>query len=598
MPARVPLRPFSLRLLPLGLLLLLAACQTPPPASPVPPVAGPAVPAAPAVATPKGPAAVQAPVSPAPAAVPEPVPAPQQWSGRPRMLVLLVIDGLPQRQVLAYREQLGPDGLARFLNRGAWYADAHYGHAFTVTGAGHATVLTGAYPHRHGIVANDWRDALTGQPEYCNGDTTAQYIGHKTQPLDGTSPKNLKVETVGDVLRTLDARAKVIGISGKDRGAILPAGHKGTAYMYMAESGFFASSTYYMPQHPTWVDAFNAGKPADRWFKKFWSPLLPQEAYAKSLPDRQPWYGQKAAALPMMMGAPADEAPGPAYYSQLLRSPFGDQLTLDFARAAIAGEGLGRDEVPDILSISLSGHDYINHRYSAESRFSHDHLLQLDRMLQEFFRHLDRTVGRDQYVALLTADHGFMPAPEFTAQQGLRSGRIVGSQLLTRVNNALEEEFGAGRWVSFSGSALLLNKQLMAHNRIDPDELAESVRAVLMEESGIAAAYTRRELVEGSRIDGAFFTAVRRSWHEEVSGDVQYILKPYWMFQSSTSIATHGSPYPYDTHVPIMAWGPRWVKPGKVEDRVEVVDIAPTVSQWLGVAAPSASEGRLLPPSK
>lgn len=573
-----PHLPRAWRFVPGGLLLaLLSACQTPLPSEP------PASPPASAAL----PAARPAPVLPAQPKA--------QAPSRPRLLVLMVVDGLPERQVLAYRDQLAADGLARFLERGAWYSEAYYGHAFTVTAAGHATMLTGAYPHRTGIIANEWRDALTGAPEYCTGDTSASYIGQKTRPLDGTSPKNLKVETVGDVLRRTDPRAKVIGISGKDRGAILPAGHAGTAYMYMAQTGQFASSTYYMQQHPAWVNAFNAGKPADRWFKQEWKPLLPAAAYERSLPDGQPWYGQKGAALPMMMGAPSDEAPGPAFYSQLLRSPFADQLTLEFARAAIAGEGLGQDNVPDILTISLSAHDYINHRFSAESRFSQDHLLQLDRLLQDFFRYLDETVGKDNYIAMLTADHGFMPAPEFTAQQGLRSGRINGSLLLTRVNSGLEEEFGAGKWVSFSGPALLLNRQLMAQARVDPDDVADVTRDLLLEEPGIAAAYTRKELASGSRFDGPFFSAVQRSWNAEVSGDVQFIVKPYWMFASSSAVATHGSPYPYDTHVPVLAWGPRWVKAGRVEDRVEVVDIAPTVAGWLGVAVPSASEGKPLP---
>lgn len=516
------------------------------------------------------------------------------WRQRPRLVVVFVIDGLPQRQVLAYRDQLGPDGFARFLDHGAWYADAHHGHAFTVTAAGHSVVLSGAYPSSTGIIANEWRDAMTGQPEYCTGDTRATYIGHATQTLDGTSPKNLKVDTVGDVLRRLDPRAKVIGISGKDRGAILPAGHAGTAYMYMTQTGAFASSTYYMAQHPAWVTAFNAEHPADRWFKKEWKPLLKEEAYKRSLPDRQPWYGVRNA-LPLMMGAPSDAVPNPPYYSQLLASPFADQLSLEFARAAIEGEGLGQDEVPDILSISLSGHDFVNHRYSAESRFSHDHFLQLDRMLQEFFRDLDRKVGRDQYVALLTADHGFMPAPEQSAKQGLRSGKINGGQLLARLNAGMEQNFGPGKWVSYSGSSLLLNKQLISQQRVDPDEVANTARDLLMEEPGIAVAYTRRELAEGSKPDGAFFTAVRRSWHPDVSGDVQYVVKPYWMFGSSTNVATHGSPYPYDTQVPILSWGPRWVKPGRVDERVAAVDIAPTVAQWLGIAPPTTAEGVVLP---
>lgn len=514
-------------------------------------------------------------------------------AAKPKLLVFLVVDGLPQRQITGYRDQLAPDGLARFLERGAWYAEAHYGHAFTVTGAGHATVLSGAYTHRNGIIGNEWRDAQTGEREYCTGDTAFSYIGHKTQPLDGTSPKNLKVETVGDVLRAADPRAKVIAVSGKDRGAILPAGKRGTAYMYMAQSGQFASSTYYMQQHPAWVNRFNGRKLADGYFKTQWKPLLEEGAYARSLPDNQPWYGPRGGALPMMMGAPADEAPGPAFYSQLLRSPFVDAMSLEFARAAIAGEGLGQDEVPDILAISLSGHDYVNHLYSPESRLSHDHLLQLDRLLQAFFADLDAKVGKDNYIAMLTADHGFMPAPEYSKTQGRDAGRVNGGQVLARVNEGLQKRFGPGNWVSFSGSSLLISKQLLAQTRADANAVAEEARTLLLAEPGFAAAYTRRELESGSQAGAPYFEPMRKSWHPQVSGDVQYILKPYWMFGTTTS--THGSPYAYDTHVPILAWGPRWVKPGRVDRRVGVVDIAPTVARWLGVPAPSASEGQLLP---
>ena len=315
---------------------------------------------------------------------------------KPKLVVLIVVDGLPQRQVTAYRDQLAPDGLARLLDRGTWFANAHYSHAYTVTAAGHAAVLTGASPSRSGIIGNEWRDPASGAAVYCTGDTTASYIGHATQPLDGTSPRNLKVQTVGDVLRGVDARSKVIAVSGKDRGAILPAGHKGTAYMYMASSGQFASSTYYMQQHPAWVQAFNAARPADRFFRQQWTPLLAQAAYSRSLPDNQTWFGPAGGALPMRYGASQDEAPGPRYYGSLLRGPFQDQLTLEFARAAIAAEQLEQDDAPDILSISLSGHDYVNHAFSAESRLSHDHTLQLDRMLQSFFRDLDTIVGKDR----------------------------------------------------------------------------------------------------------------------------------------------------------------------------------------------------------
>ncbi len=519
-----------------------------------------------------------------------------QAQNKPKLVVFLVVDGLPQRQVLAYRDQLAPDGFARFLDRGAWFADAHYGYAFTVTAAGHATMLTGAYPHRSGIIGNDWRDVNTGAEVYCTGDTSATYIGNKTNPLDGTSPKNLKAETVGDVLRRVDGRSKVIGISGKDRGAILPAGKTGTAYMYMGASGQFASSTFYMKQHPAWVDAFNARKPADRYFKTEWKPLLPEAAYARSIPDSQPWFGPRGGKLPMMMGVAADEAPGPAFYSALLRSPFADVLSLEFARAAIAGEQLGRDDAPDILAVSLSGHDYVNHQWSAESRISHDHLLHLDRMLEAFFRDLDATVGKDNYIAVLTADHGFMPAPEHNQAQGLPGGRFSGSQALGRMNAELERGFGAPKLVSFiSASALVMDRKLIAQKGLSLDTVAEAARTMLVADPAVAAAYTRRELETGSRAGAPFFDQMRKSWNKDISGDVQYALKPGWMGTSSSSITTHGSPHPYDTHVPILVYGPRWVKPGRVDSRVEVADIAPTLSRLLGVPAPSSSEGKLLP---
>ena len=512
----------------------------------------------------------------------------------PRLVVFFAIDGLPMRQVTAYRDQLAPDGFARFLDRGAWFAEAHYGHAFTVTAAGHATMLSGAYPHRSGIVGNDWRDVETGAEVYCTGDTSAQYIGHATKPLDGTSPKNLQAETVGDVLRRVDGRSKVIGISGKDRGAILPAGKTGTAYMYMGATGQFASSTAYMPAHPAWVDAFNGARPADRYFQTEWKPLLPDAAYARSIPDGQPWFGPSGGGLPMRMGKVGEAAPNAAFYTGLLKSPFADALSLEFARAAIAGEGLGRDDAPDILSVSLSGHDYVNHAYSAESRLSHDHLLQLDRLLQAFFQQLDATVGKDNYLVVLTADHGFMPAPEVSVAQGRTAGRLSGSQLLGKVNTALEARFGAAKLMRLSsGAALSVDRQLAASRGLDLAAVSDAARTALVAEPGIAAAYTRQELASGSRAGAPFFGAMQKSWNANVSGDVQFALQPYFML--GTSVATHGSPHRYDTHVPILMYGPKWVRPGRVDKPVEVVDIAPTLARLLRVPAPSSSEGVLLP---
>ena len=515
----------------------------------------------------------------------------------PRLVVLLVVDGLPQRQLIQLRDQFAPDGLRRFLDRGVWYANAHYGQALTVTAAGHAVMLTGAYPQRTGIVSNEWIDPSTREPVYNTQDARCQYIGHKTEPLSGTGPRMLLSETVGDVLRGAQPQSKVIGISGKDRGAILPAGHRGTAYMYMSSTGQFASSTCYMPEHPKWVEAFHAGKPADTFFGKTWAPLLEPAAYARSVPDGQSWQSNSGNGnrLPAVIGARMD-GPGPMFYGNLLASPFGDELTLAFARAAIEGEALGADDAPDILAVSLSSHDYVNHAFGPESRLSHDHLLHLDRHVQAFFKYLDARVGAGRWLAALTADHGFADTPEWAASQGRDSRRVSSSQLLAHVNAELAQAFGAGRWVTHSTAmGLLFDEALIRERGLKPDEVYAAARASLLRHPDVQAAFTREQLREPPRPGEPFAEQVHKTWHPERSPPVILVLRHGRFFGSRPVGSTHGSPHPYDTHVPIMLWGPAWVGRGEVREPVEVADLAPTLARALGLPAPRDSQGRVLP---
>ena len=498
--------------------------------------------------------------------------------GRPRLVVLFVVDGLPERQVAQYHDQLAPDGFERFFARGIWFTDAHYGYAVTETGPGHSTLLTGAYPDRTGIVANDWYDAATGKIEYC---------------ADSGSPRNLLAESLGDVLKRMDPRSKVIAVAGKDRAAILPAGREGTAYWYQPRTGHFISSSHYMREPPQWVAEFNARKPADHYFHAEWKPMLAEAAYSRSLPDGLPWYGP-GGKLPRTMGDGKSQ-PDAAYYGEIEGTPFFDDLVLAFARAAIEGEALGRDEAPDILVIGLSAHDYVNHAYSAESRISHDHFLYLDRELQDFFGDLDAAVGRDNYVAVLTADHGFMPAPEYSRSLGRDAGRIHDGQVLSRLNAALTRRFGGAPWVvNMTEFGFSINATLAAEKGVPPADVAEEARKVVSAERGIAVAYTRAEMEGGSRAGAPSFDAMRRSWNPSRSPDVQFALRPYWMFSRGTTMTTHGSPYDYDTHVPLLFYGPAWIHPWRADSRVEMRDLAPTLARLLRVPAPSASEGRAL----
>jgi predicted AlkP superfamily pyrophosphatase or phosphodiesterase len=516
----------------------------------------------------------------------------------PKLVVVIVVDGLPQEQMVKYRDQYGPGGFRLLLEKGAWFGDAHHAHAVTVTAPGHASILTGAYPYRHGIVENDWIDRKTLARVYCTEDAAHAYIGEPTDKHDGTSPANLQTSTLGDELRYANGRqSRVISISGKDRGAILLAGKSGTAYMYMEKTGRFASSTYYMKEHPQWHARYYAGRPQDRWFGKSWALLLPEAAYARSISDHQPWfrsYRGFGTTFPFQPGRGSDK-PGEPYYLTLILSPFGDEYTLDFARAAIEGENLGKNPagVPDLLAISLSTHDYVNHGFGPESRQSHDHMLRLDRALAGFFAYLQKRVGMDNVLVALTADHGFMNVPEYSAQQGHAAGRIDSRKLMSELNEHLASRFGQGVWATrFAYPTILFDYALIREKSLGRAEIESAAARYLMEHQGIAAVFTRTQLEDRALPSGRIGTLVQRAWHGQRSGDIYLVLKPYWIFGGAP--ATHGSPHSYDTNVPLMLFGRRWIRPGKYSRYAEVVDLAPTLAFLLETRPPASSEGRVL----
>ncbi|MCZ2439839.1 MAG: alkaline phosphatase family protein [Burkholderiales bacterium] len=520
----------------------------------------------------------------------------------PRLVVLVAIDGLPMRQILAARATLAPDGFARFLDHGRWFANAHYAHGYTVTAAGHAVMMSGAYPQRSGIIGNQWRDPVSGEVVYNTGDPAYRYLGAPTGARAGTSPRKLLVPTLGDVLRERDPQAKVIGVSAKDRGAILPAGHRGTAYIYMSKTGAFSTSTYYLQELPRWVQDFNAARPAEAYFKRPWRPLLagydcamgtPGCAYAGAVPDGQPWQVDSAngRSLPMVVGGEPDR-PGPRYFGYLITSPFMDELTLNFARAAVRAERLGQRGSTDILTVSLSSHDYINHLFGPESRLSHDHLLQLDRHLQAFFAFLDGAVGRDRYVLALTADHGFTETPEWAASQGRPAGRFKANEVLPALDAKLTKRFGVTKLVrGYSAGGVLLDEARMREHGLDVATVLEAAGAELLRKPGVAAVLTREQLLADDAAT-PLLQAMRKSFHPARSAPLQLVLEPGWIASYQDGGSSHGSPYEADNHVPLLFWGPQWVGQGREEARVEIADLAPTLAAVIGVPPPTQAQGR------
>jgi len=531
------------------------------------------------------------------AAVAQSVPAAKS---PPKLVVFMAVDGFPQEQLLKYYDQYGDGGFKLLLDKGAWYGNNHYSHATTYTGVGHATLLTCAHPYKHSVIGNDWLDKKTKQRIYSTEDARHKLLGEETPKHAGTSPFNIKVTAVGDELIYANGKSKVIAISGKDRSAIGLAGQNGTAYMHSPATGRFVTSDYYMTDYPAWWKAFYESKPQDKYFGQKWTPLLPEEAYARSVPDDRPWstnYKGVGTKFPHSIDGGAKE-PNKSYYDAMLWTPFGDQLTLDFVKAAIEGEQLGRNPagVPDLLAVSWTSHDYVNHLFGPESRQSHDHTVRLDRVLAEFFAYLDKQVGLDNVLITLSADHGFMNIPEFSSSRRHDAGRIDPEKMIQDTNAALAAKFGEGKYVTtWWNPTLYVDYELIESKNLDRVAVENAIQRFLRSYPGVEAVFTRNQMEEGRMPDTKLAKQVILAWHQQLSGDIVIMNKPNWyLFAKPTAYAsTHGSPWSYDTNVPLAMYGPSWVKSGKFGDS-EVVDLGRTVAFILNVRPPNGCEGRVL----
>jgi predicted AlkP superfamily pyrophosphatase or phosphodiesterase len=518
----------------------------------------------------------------------------------PKLVLFMVVDGFPQEQFVKYYRYYGENGLKLFLDKGSWYANSHYSHATTYTGVGHATLLSCAHPYKHGVIGNDWLDKKTGKRLYSTEDARYKYLGEDTPQHAGTSPFNMKVTTVGDELIYANPKSKVIAISGKDRSAIGLAGQSGTAYMHSTATGRFITSDYYMSDYPAWWKKFYESKPQNKYYGQTWTLLQDEANYTISVPDDRPWF-TKAKGLgtrfPHAIIGGGRE-PGKAYYDAMMWTPFGDLLTLDFVKAAIEGENLGRNPagVPDVLAVSWTSHDYVNHMFGPESRQSQDHTVRLDRVFADLFEYLDKWIGLDNVLITLSADHGFMNVPEYNLIRRIDAGRIDPDKMIEAVNAELSKKFGEGKYITaWWNPTLYVNYGLIEQRELDRVVVENAAQAFLRGYPGVEAVFTRTQLENGMMPNTKLARQVTLAWHQQISGDIVIMNKPNWyLFARPTAYAsTHGSPWTYDTNVPLAMYGPKWIKPGKYGDS-EVVDLGRTMAFILNVRPPNGCEGRVL----
>ena len=518
----------------------------------------------------------------------------------PKLVVFMAVDGFPQEQLVKYYDLYGDGGFKLLLDKGGWYSNANYSHATTYTGVGHATLPSCAHPYKHGIIGNDWLDKATGERIYSTEDKRHNYIGEETKKHQGTSPFNIKVTAFGDELKYSNGKSKVISVAGKDRSAIGLAGQHGTAYMHSTVTGRFITSDYYMKEYPEWWSKFYESKPQDKYFGKIWEPLLSEDAYVRSAPDDRPWstnYKGLGTKFPHPISGGADK-PSKSYYDAMIWSPYGDLLMADFVKALIDGEKLGNNpsNVPDVLLLSWTSHDYVNHLFGPESRQSQDQTVRLDRVFADLFKYIDEKVGLDNVLITLSADHGFMNIPEFSSERHLDAGRIDPEAMIAAVNKSLGEKFGEGKYITtWWNPTLYIDYGLIASKKLDKVAVEDAAQEFLRSYPGVETVYTRTQLERGEVPDTKMSKQVYLAWHKELSGDLVIMNKPNWyLFAKPLAYAsTHGSPWAYDTNVPLAMFGPNWVKQGKYGD-AEVVDLARTVAHILNVRPPNGCEGRVL----
>jgi hypothetical protein len=497
------------------------------------------------------------------------------------------------------------------LEQGAWYQQCHYPYALTVTGAGHASLATGAPPRVHGIVENDWYERATG--EHVNCATNARY---RSVPPDGAAarsddggsgwPGRLQAPTVSDAAKqATNGKARVVSLSFKDRGAVLPGGqHPDACYWFETSTGRFVTSTYYRDRPHDWVNRFNGGHPADAWFDRPWQRLRPDLDYSKySGPDDAPGEAMGVAqgvTFPHPMNGGLTKT-GKRYYDALFLSPFGNDLLLDLTFSAIEGENLGLHETPDLLSISFSCNDYVGHCWGPDSQEVLDVTLRSDLIMKKLFDYLDKRLGRDGYVVVVSADHGVCPLPEASRLRGVEARRVPAAELTVPAEKFLHEKFhvpadtaclqrfaGGGVLVNY---AFCLNRSWLRDAALDAAQVEQALAGWLREQPAVASAWTATELAAPKPPADEVGKRVWNSYFAGRSGDVEVVLKPYYLLATGFDRGTtHGTPYPYDTHVPLLVYG-AGVRAGIHTEPVTPLAAAPILARALGISPPAKCEG-------
>lgn len=510
---------------------------------------------------------------------------------KPKLVVGIVVDQMRYDYLTRFSDKYGENGFKRMINNGYNFKNNHFNYVPTYTAPGHSSVFTGTSPMNHGIIGNNWFDKEMGEMVYCVQDDAVGSTGTNSN-AGKKSPHRMKSTTVADMNRLhTQMKGKTIGIAIKDRGSILPAGHTANAayWFHGRDEGKFITSTFYLDKLPQWVNDFNKSGIAKSYMKE-WNTLYDINTYTESGSDENNfeggYKGKDKATFPYDLNKLQKQNNG---FDLILQSAYGNDLTTDFVIAAIEGEDLGQDDYTDFLTLSFSSTDKVGHNFGVNSKEVQDTYLRLDKSLEKLLFYLDKRVGKDNYVVFLTADHAGGNVPSYLKSVNIPAEYFNTSGFIKELKAFVKEKYNRDNLIqNVSNNQVFLNYGTLEEAKIENDEIEKKIAQYILKQDNISQVFTRSQM-EYVSYNSGIGAAVQAGFNQKRSGDIIYNLDPSTIPYRKAG-STHGSPYNYDTHVPLLFFG-KGIKHGSTNKRTEIIDIAPTVSALLGIAFPNSNTG-------
>jgi predicted AlkP superfamily pyrophosphatase or phosphodiesterase len=515
-----------------------------------------------------------------------------QAQERPKLVVGIVVDQMKMEYLYRFSDDFSTNGFKRLMNNGYTFQNMHFNYMPTYTAPGHASIYSGTTPNTHGIVSNEWFSRKLGKEMYCTDDASVNTVGDGTKEEGEMSPKNLLTTTITDELRMgTNFQGKVIGLSLKDRGAILPAGHFANWAFWFSKTGAFISSSFYGEKLPDWVQKFNDEKHYMPYINKGWDLYKSKATYNESLEDNNPYegklYNSVAPVFPYdLKGMYAKNDAG------VIRStPFGNDLLAEFAMKAIEKEELGKDDITDFLTVSFSSTDYVGHLLGPRSIELQDTYLRLDQTIADFLKYLDKTVGKDNYLLFLTADHAGAENVNYLKDHKYNVNSISPKDIRNNLKDFSMKTFGDDLVLNYSNFNLFFNKEIIESKGLDLVKVKEAFKSYLMTQDYVKRVYTEDEILNSTGND-YFLNFIAKGYDVTQNGDLVILDKPGYIEYQGTG-TSHGTTYSYDTHVPAIFYG--WhIKKGESFNKKVITQIAPTIAQKIKISFPNGTDANVL----